>query len=87
VDFYRAEPSTFGILLLIRTGSAEHNIWLAGLAHSKGFQLKYSSGLMKDNISFAGETEESVFSALGLPCIVPTLREVEERKPKWQSPS
>ncbi len=87
IDFYRAQPSTFGILLLIRTGSAEHNIWLAGLAHSKGFQLKYSSGLMKDGVSFAGETEESVFSALDLPCPVPQLREVEDRKPKWQIPN
>ncbi len=25
VDFYRAKPSTFGIHLLIRTGSADHN--------------------------------------------------------------
>ena len=28
VDFYRAKPSTFGIHLLIRTGSADHNMWL-----------------------------------------------------------
>jgi len=30
VDFYRAKPSTFGIHLLIRTGSADHNMWLVG---------------------------------------------------------
>jgi DNA polymerase/3'-5' exonuclease PolX len=35
VDFYRAKPATFGIHLLIRTGSAEHNMWLAAQAIAK----------------------------------------------------
>jgi DNA polymerase/3'-5' exonuclease PolX len=60
VDFYRATPSTYGIHKLIRTGSAEHNIWLATYAMSKGFRLKYSEGLLKDGKVVAGETEESV---------------------------
>src|SRR3990170_4821595 len=30
VDFYRAKPSTVGIPLVIRPGSAQHNCWLAG---------------------------------------------------------
>ena len=34
VDFYRAKPSTLGIHLLVRTGSADHNMWLAGHAFS-----------------------------------------------------
>jgi DNA polymerase/3'-5' exonuclease PolX len=32
VDFYRAKPSTFGI-----TGSAEHNMWLAGMLFQRVF--------------------------------------------------
>jgi DNA polymerase/3'-5' exonuclease PolX len=36
VDFYRAKPQTFGILLLVRTGSAEHNVWLAAKRFLKG---------------------------------------------------
>jgi DNA polymerase/3'-5' exonuclease PolX len=44
VDFYRAKPSNFGIHLLVRTGSAEHNMWLASLAISKGMRIKYSEG-------------------------------------------
>ena|SRR5271157_78723 len=39
VDFYRAEPSTFGIHLLICTGSADHNMWLTGYAISKGLRI------------------------------------------------
>ncbi len=42
VDFYRAYTDNFGIQLLIRTGSADHNTWLASYAISKGLRLKYS---------------------------------------------
>jgi DNA polymerase (family 10) len=83
VDFYRAKSSTFGIHKLIRTGSAEHNMWLAGYAISKGFRLKYSLGLLKGEDVVAGESEEGVFIALGLPCPKPEEREVVDRKPMW----
>jgi DNA polymerase (family 10) len=83
VDFYRATAQTFGIHEIIRTGSADHNMWLAGCAISKGFRLKYSEGLMKDEVAVAGETEESVFSALGLQCPEPKLREISDGKPFW----
>ena len=83
VDFYRAKPSTFGIHLLVRTGSADHNMWLAGYAISKGIRLKYSEGLIKDNIAIAGENENAVFAALGLPCPAPSKRETVDGKPVW----
>jgi len=82
----RAAPKTFGIQELIRTGSAEHNVWLAGYAQSKGYRLKYSAGLMKDNIEVAGVTEESVFAALSLPCPVPEKREIVNGKSLWEEP-
>ena len=47
VDFYCATPSTFGIHKIIRTGSAEHNIWLANYAMSKGCLL-YTSPSPRD---------------------------------------
>ncbi len=83
MDFYRAKPSTFGIHLLVRTGSADHNMWLASYALSKGFRLKYREGLLKDKVVVAGETEESVFAALGLPYPEPQLREIIDGKPVW----
>jgi DNA polymerase (family 10) len=86
VDFYRAKPSTFGILMLVRTGSAEHNVWLAGCAISKGMRIKYSEGLIKDNSAIAGETEKGVFEALGLPCPLPPQREIVDGKPIWMPP-
>ncbi len=81
VDFYRAKPSTYGITLLIRTGSADHNMWLAGVAISKGMRLKYSEGLMKEGKPIAGETEASVFAALNLPCTLPSEREIINGNP------
>jgi DNA polymerase/3'-5' exonuclease PolX len=83
VDFYRAKQSTFGIHLLIRTGSAEHNMWLAGYAISKGMRIKYSGGLIKDGNVIAGEDEKRVFEALGLPYPLPPQREIVEGKPAW----
>ncbi len=83
VDFYRSEPSTFGIHLLVRTGSADHNMWLAGQAFTKGMRLKYSQGLLKDNVAVAGADEAGVFAALGLPCPAPCDREIVDGKPKW----
>jgi DNA polymerase/3'-5' exonuclease PolX len=83
VDFYRAKPSTFGIHLLIRTGSADHNMWLAGFAFSKGMRLKYSEGLIKEGSAIAGEDEKGVFGALGLPYPLPSERETAEGKPVW----
>ena len=83
VDFYRAKPSTFGIHLLIRTGSADHNMWLAGYSISKGMRLKYSEGLIKDGTPIAGEDEKGVFDALGLPLPLPTEREIVDNKPVW----
>ena len=86
VDFYRAKPSTFGIHLLIRTGSAEHNMWLAGYAISKGMRLKYSQGLIKDGTAIAGKTEKEVFNALSLAYPLPSEREIVEKRPLWISP-
>jgi DNA polymerase (family 10) len=82
-DFYRATQQTFGIQMLIRTGSADHNMWLASYALIKGFRLKYSSGLLRDEVVVAGGTEESVFEALGLPCTEPEQREVLNGRPIW----
>ncbi len=83
VDFYRATEETFGIQMLIRTGSADHNVFLASYAISKGFKLKYSEGLLKDEKVIAGYTEDSVFEALGLLCPKPEEREIVNGKPIW----
>ncbi len=83
VDFYRAKPSTYGIHLLVRTGSADHNMWLAGHSLSIGMRLKYSEGLIKDGAIVAGDDKKAVFEALDLPYPMPTQREIVNGKPVW----
>lgn len=78
IDLYRANRNTWGILLLIRTGSAEHNIYLAKLAIRKGYRLAYSKGLLDEKGEVvASKTEEDVFQALGLDYIPPQDRELK----------
>ena len=78
LDFYRASKDNFGVIKLIRTGSADHNMWLAQFAISKGMRIKFSQGLLKDKLVVAGETEESIFEALELPYKKPEEREIEK---------
>lgn len=69
VDLYFATPETWGTLLLIRTGSAENNIRLATHAKERGWHLAASGdGLFNEaGQRIAGESEESIYGALGLP--------------------
>ena len=79
VDLYRASQNTWGILLLIRTGSAQHNVYLCNLAIRKGYRLAYSKGLLNEKGEIiASKTEPDVFQALGLDYIPPRDREVKK---------
>jgi len=76
LDIYIATPLTWATLLLIRTGSKENNVRLCSLALRKGWQLKANGdGLFnKHHNRVAGDTEQSIYQALGLP-----YQEPEER--------
>jgi len=69
IDIYVATATTWGTLLLIRTGSKENNIWLCSLARRRGWHLKANGeGLLDETGNrIAGDTEESVYQALGIP--------------------
>lgn len=75
-DIYYATPWTWGTLLLIRTGSKESNIRLCTIAQNKGWKLKANGeGLFDSGGSrVAGDTEESIFKALGLSYMEPEAR-------------
>jgi hypothetical protein len=60
-------------------------MWLAGYAFSNGMRLKYSEGLIKDNVSIAEEDEKEVFSTLGLTFPMPTEPDVASGKPIWKT--
>jgi DNA polymerase (family 10) len=76
LDIYTADKRTWATLLLIRTGSKEHNIRLAQRARELGLKLKASG----DGIETASGTlvevytEEDVFRMLKLPYLTPELR-------------
>ncbi|HJW88251.1 MAG TPA: hypothetical protein VJ565_02080, partial [Dehalococcoidia bacterium] len=69
VDIYIATPETWATLLLIRTGSTRHNVRLCTRAKSLGLQLKADGQGLVDDLGkrVAGDSEESIFQALGLP--------------------
>ena len=76
LDVYVATPETWATLLLIRTGSAEHNIRLCSQARAMGMKLHADgSGLEKNGDIIASESEEAIFKALGMPYIPPERRE------------
>jgi DNA polymerase (family 10) len=74
VDIYFTNEETWGILLLIRTGSKEHNIKLCQYAIKNGMKLSSAMGLMKDGKVIASRTEEEIFKKLGLNYIKPEDR-------------
>ncbi len=76
VDFYFATEETWATLFLIRTGSKEHNIELAKIAKAKGWHLKADGeGLFNEKVErIAGDDEESIFRALGVPYLPPEKR-------------
>lgn len=69
VDLYFATHETWATLLLIRTGSKESNIRLTTLAKKRGWHLHASGlGLFNEKTErIAGDTEDSIFKALGIP--------------------
>lgn len=76
VDFYFATPETWATLLLIRTGSAENNIHLCSIAKKRGWHLfANGDGLFDERgLRIAGDTEESIYKALGLTFQPPERR-------------
>ena len=76
VDLYFASEDTWATLLLIRTGSKENNIRLCSRAKKRGWHLAASGdGLFNEKGErIAGDTEESIYVALGLPYQRPEKR-------------
>lgn len=78
VDLYIAAPSTWATLLLIRTGSKQHNIRLAQRARDCGYQLKANGDGLLDLAT--GEvlpvtSERDLFARRNLPYREPWERD------------
>ena len=79
VDIYRARPETWGVLLLIRTGSMEHNVMMCSRARTLDMMLSAARGVIKDGKVIASRSEKEIFQALGLPFIPPQEREISNK--------
>ncbi len=74
VDVRVVKEASYGASLMYFTGSKAHNIRLRKLAMKKGLKLN-EYGLFKKNKLIKGKTEKEIYKSLGLPYIVPELRE------------
>ncbi|NPV47920.1 MAG: DNA polymerase/3'-5' exonuclease PolX [Armatimonadetes bacterium] len=79
VDLRVVKPESFGALVNYFTGSKEHNIRLRERAQRMELTLNEYGlyrGIAEDKgDQVAGENEEGIYAALGLPLIPPELRE------------
>ena len=81
LDVYFAAAETWGVTLLVRTGSAAHNIKLveAGKQLLPARRLTVSRGVLDTagNV-VASRTEKDIFAAIGVPFVRPEEREAPE---------
>ncbi len=74
VDLRLVPAESFGAALYYLTGSRAHNLRVRRLAQTAGLKIN-EYGVYRGTRRIAGDTEESVFAALGLDPIPPELRE------------
>jgi DNA polymerase (family 10) len=76
-DLRLVSADSRGAALQYFTGSKAHNIALRDRAIGRGFKLnEYGLFRTEDEARVAGEREEDIYGALGLPWIPPELREM-----------
>ncbi len=74
MDLRVVSEKSYGAALQYFTGSKEHNIATRKIAMDKGLKLN-EYGLFRGSRMIASRSEVEVYKALGLPFIVPELRE------------
>jgi len=74
VDLRVVPEASYGAALAYFTGAKAHNIALRKRAQARGLKLN-EYGVFRGDTLIAGDTEASVYAALGLPWIPPELRE------------
>ncbi|MDO8438428.1 MAG: DNA polymerase/3'-5' exonuclease PolX [Nitrosomonadaceae bacterium] len=74
VDLRVVAEESYGAALHYFTGSKAHNIAIRRLAQKRGLKIN-EYGVYRGKTRIDGESEESVYAAVGLPYIPPELRE------------
>lgn len=76
VDLRAVPEESFGAALQYFTGNKDHNVQVRHIAKQLGLKVnEYGVFREEDEARVAGETEESVYEVLGLPCFAPELRQ------------
>ncbi len=75
LDIFFATEETFGSVLLCRTGSVRHNIFVIETAKKAGLEWKPMRGLFEGSKLVASRTEKEILDALNLGWIEPERRE------------
>jgi len=75
-DLRVVAPDSFGAALQYFTGSKAHNIRLREMAVKEGLKInEYGVFRVNDDQKIAGKEEQEIYNILGLPMIMPELRE------------
>lgn len=74
-SLFETEPTNYGSLFLMRTGSKEHNIYMIERAKTLGLEWNPYRGVLRDGKVIASATEAEIFEALKLDFIPPERRE------------
>ena len=76
VDLYLADHETYEPLILIRTGSWQHNVKLSPIALKKGLKLTHKGLVVRgEEEKVLVSTEKGIFDLLGLDYVEPEERE------------
>lgn len=78
VDVWWCSEATWGTTLLCRTGSAQHNIWISGLARAAGGAWHPQLYLSLEHRKYA-KTEEEIYAALGVRWLDPATHRDEPK--------
>ncbi len=73
IDLRVIADESFGAAMHYFTGNKDHNIKIRDLAKKKGLKVS-EYGVFKGEKMIAGKKEEEVFKSVGLPYIIPELR-------------
>lgn len=76
-DLRVIENKSFGAALHYFTGNKEHNIIIRDIAKNRGLKVN-EYGLFDGEKQLAGETEKSMYEALGVPWMPPEIRKGED---------
>ncbi len=86
LDVFAANDATFITRWITRTGSVQHNIWIAERAKAMGGRFEAQSGLVLDGVRIEPKTEDEFYAALKLPWIAPRDRELPDLARRFPAP-